>query len=259
MANENSESNSVNLETNESEELLSMLPPCPNSNKEELKTFEIPSYLTDVYNWAYVKPKNIDFLDRPLSYHIILFGQGWKLMEEYLKEINEGTKMLQIAHVYGNIIPEMVKKIGTKGHLDVIDAVPYQLERLKTKLQGIPHSNVEMWVQDASTIFHREYNTIGIYFLLHEVPNITKIKIIDNALKAIKETNGKLIFIDYHNPAAYNPVRPILKLVNTFLEPFAHVMWSKEIKDFANNADEFNWEKTTYFMGAYQKVVVTKK
>lgn len=259
MATQNSESSLKILETEESNASLNKLLTDNNLDDLEIKSPEIPYYLTDVYNWAYVKPKNVNFLDRPFIYHSILFGQGWKLMEEYLKEINESTNMLQVAHVYGNIIPEVLKKIGIKGHLDIIDAVPYQLERLKTKLEGIPHSNVEMWVQDASTTFHREYDTIGIYFLLHEVPNVTKIKIIDNALNVIKETNGKLIFIDYHNPATYNPVRPILKLVDTFLEPFAHVMWHKEIKDFANNADEFNWEKTTYFMGAYQKVVVTKK
>ena len=224
---------------------------------ENLKQHNIPDYLISVYNWAYVKPKNIDRLDNSFIYHFILFGQGWRLMKAYLQEIKEGDRVLQVAHVYGNLVKKMAEKIGSKGNLDIIDVVPHQLERAAKKL--VDFKNVDMWLQDASQPYHRQYDVVGVYFLLHEVPDPIKRKIIDNALKQIDENNAKVVFIDYHYPSPYNPVRNILKLVNIFLEPYANIMWDKEIYEFTNQAHKYHWEKTTFFGGVYQKVIVTRK
>ena len=224
---------------------------------EKINITKIPAYLQDVYNWAYINPKNIKKLDNSFIYHLILFGQGSRLMKMYLEEINEGSNVLQVANVYGNLIKHLANKIGNNGSLDIIDVVPYQLERAKEKLKE--YNNVDMWVQDASTPYHRLYDVVGIYFLLHEVPDSIKKKIIENALKQIDENNAKVVFIDYHHPHYFHPVRPILLLVNTFLEPFANALWNREIKDFTNKSHLYNWNKSTIFGGVYQKVVVTKK
>ena len=178
-------------------------------------------------------------------------------MNSYLSEIKESDRALQVAHVYGNLIKKMAQKVGAKGSLDLIDVVPYQLERAQKKLKEF--KNVDMWLQDAANPYHREYDFVGVYFLLHEVPDNIKRQIIDNTLKHIDESNAKVVFIDYHYPSPYQPVRGILSLVNTFLEPYANSMWEKEIPEFTNKAHKYNWEKTTFFGGVYQKMVVTKK
>ncbi|MFL1780958.1 hypothetical protein ABSA28_00668 [Candidatus Hepatincolaceae symbiont of Richtersius coronifer] len=224
---------------------------------ERLKEHQIPNYLLDTYQWAYIKPKNIDFLDNVFIYHLILFGQGAKLMKTYLREIKPTDKVLQVAHVYGNLVKKIAAKVQAKGSLDLIDVVPYQLEKAKLKLKGF--KNVDMWLQDAAVLYHRSYDFIGIYFLLHEVPDYVKKQIIENALQQIDENNAKVVFIDYHNPSFFNPIRPILSLVNLFLEPYSNALWEREIKNFTNKAHKYHWEKTTFFGSTYQKVVVSKK
>ena len=229
-------------------------------NYEDLKEeFEIetPNYLKEIYYWAYLNPKNVPLLDNMFVYNLILFGNGYKLMNEYLLEIKEGINMLQIAHVYGNITQKIAEKIGSNGKLDLIDVADIQIARAKEKLKK--YDNVEIWKQDASTMIFRKYDVIGVYFLLHEVPDSVKKRIVNNVLNSIEESKGKAVFIDYHEPNFFNPVKPILSLVNTFLEPFANSMWHQEIYDFAKNTKKFNWEKKTIFGGVYQKVVVTLK
>lgn len=227
---------------------------------QNLNQHKIPDYLVDVYTWAYVKPKNIDMLDNRFVYHTILFGQGWKLMKAYLAEIKPTDRVLQVAHVYGNIIRKLAEKVAVNGSLDIIDVVPHQLKRAAIKLKGVDgEENIDMWLQDASEYYHKQYDTIGIYFLLHEVPDPLKKRIIENALRVIDETDGKVVFIDYHNPSFFNPVRQILRFINWTLEPFANSMWEREIKDFTTKTNKYDWKKTTYFGGVYQKVVVTKK
>lgn len=54
-------------------------------------------------------------------------------------------------------------------------------------------------------------------------------------------------------------IRYILKLVNRLLEPFAETLWKNEISHYAKNADQFTWEKKTFFAGVYQCVVVQHK
>ncbi len=236
------------------------IPIIEDESVELVNKHQIPQYLIDVYSWAYVKPKNIDFLDNSLIYHSILFAQGWRLMKEYLKEFKHTDKVLQIAHVYGSLIRKLAEKVAKEGSLDLIDVVPHQLKRAAMKLRGLPgEKNIDMWLQDASSYYHKDYDTIGVYFLLHEVPDPLKKKIIENSLRAIEERDGKIVFIDYHDPHPYHPVRQILKLINFTLEPFANSLWEREIKDFTTKTHLFDWKKTTYFGGVYQKVVVTKK
>lgn len=221
------------------------------------KPAEIPHYLKEVYNWAYVDYKNVQRLDRNLVVHTLLFGNAARLIKAYIKEVPKGSRMLQLAHVYGNMIVQLANKISPTGSLDLIDVAPVQLAQAYKKLKHLKH--VDMWQQDASVPYHRDYDVVGSFFLLHEVPSEIKTKIVNNILRKVEENNAKAVFVDYYNPSIFNPVRLILKLVNTFLEPFAMEMWEKEIKDFAKEPNRFNWEKTTYFGGVYQKVVVTKK
>ena len=70
---------------------------------------------------------------------------------------------------------------------------------------------------------------------------------------------SKAVFVDYHNPAKWQPIRYILKVVNHYLEPFAETMWKNEIQHYARNAGKFVWRKKTFFGGVYQCVVVEHK
>jgi hypothetical protein len=94
--------------------------------------------------------------------------------------------------------------------------------------------------------------------LLHEVPDEYKVLIV-NALLDRVNLGGKVVFIDYHMPVSWHPLRPIMMMVFKFLEPFALGLIRKDIQDFAaTKRDEFSWGKRTFFGGLYQKVVATR-
>ncbi len=91
------------------------------------------------------------------------------------------------------------------------------------------------------------------FFLLHELPDSYKCAVVD-ALLARLSPGGKAIFVDYHEPAAWHPLRGFMQRVYARLEPFAQSMWHNQIEDFASNADTCDWHTETYFGGLYQKV-----
>ena len=85
-----------------------------------------------------------------------------------------------------------------------------------------------------------------------------KRRIVDNMLAKVP-AHGKAVFVDYHGPAAWQPIGWLLKYVNRWLEPFAEALWRHEISEYATHADEFVWNKRTIFGGVYQIVIVTRK
>ncbi|MDR1026518.1 MAG: hypothetical protein LBL47_03870, partial [Lactobacillus sp.] len=92
----------------------------------------------------------------------------------------------------------------------------------------------------------------------HEVPILTKIKIVNNAVSAISPI-GKAVFIDYHNPDISNPLKYFVRMWNRLYQPFAEKLWDREINSLATQQDDMVWRKTTYFGRMYQKVIATKK
>jgi len=86
------------------------------------------------------------------------------------------------------------------------------------------------------------------------MPDGYKRAVVD-ALLSSMGPDGKVIFIDYHGPHRFHPMRPILKLIFNFLEPFAESLWRHPITDFATRPEDFTWKSETYFGGLYQKTI----
>ncbi len=219
----------------------------------------VPAYMTEVYDWAYVDPKWVHALDHDWVVRILLFFNDQRLMRAYLNEIAPGMKVWQVAHVYGDLVQRVAEKVGPQGVFHLTDVTPVQIEHATKKLAGMPWTKVIR--SDASAfggLGAGSYDLICSFFLLHEVPEEKKYEIVDNMLRQLPE-NGKLVFVDYHNPAKWQPIRYILKVVNRLLEPFAEALWDNEIQHYAKNADRYTWEKKTFFAGVYQCVVVRHK
>jgi hypothetical protein len=65
-----------------------------------------------------------------------------------------------------------------------------------------------------------------------------------------------VIFVDYHRPHRWHPLKPVMQRVFAWLEPFALTMWSREIEELAGpRAAGFRWSKRTRFIGLYQTVI----
>lgn len=219
----------------------------------------VPAYMTEVYDWAYVDPSWVRALDRNWVVRVLLFLNDQRLMRAYLDEITEGMRVWQLAHVYGDLVTRAARKVGGRGAFHLTDVTPIQIEHGTRKLAGMEWTKV---IRSDAAVFSgeqgKEYDLICSFFLLHEVPDAKKTEIVDNMLGKLRP-GKKIIFVDYHDPKKWQPVRYILKVVNHYLEPFANALWTHEIQHFATRADQFSWRKKTFFGGVYQCVVVEHK
>lgn len=219
----------------------------------------VPAYMTEVYDWAYVNPKWAHALDHIWVVRVLLFLNDQRLMRAYLDEIDEGMRVWQLAHVYGDLVTRVAKKVGAKGIFHLTDVTPIQIEHGHRKLAGMEWTKVIR--SDAADFVGEgsiDYDLICSFFLLHEVPDEKKYEIVDNMLERLPK-GSKVVFVDYHNPAKWQPIRYVLKIVNHYLEPFADALWKNEIQHYASRAEQFTWRKRTFFGGVYQCVVVEHK
>ncbi len=216
----------------------------------------IPAYLHDVYSWAYLNPRNARLLDNEVVVNTLLWGNSGRLRRALLAEITAGDRVLQAAHVYGRLIPELAKTIGMAGRLDVFDVAPLQAALCRRKLRSF--SNARARIADAVHPGDDTYDVVVCFFLLHELPKAYKCAVV-NSLLACLSPGGKAVFIDYHEPTPWHPLRGFMRQIFARLEPFAEAMWHHEIADFARDAESHIWRKETYFGGLYQKTVATSR
>jgi SAM-dependent methyltransferase len=212
----------------------------------------IPAYLREVYGWAYLNPTNAGLLDRDAVVSAILLGNNGRLRRALLDEIEPGQRVLHVAHVYGRLIPELAARVGRSGRLDVIDLVPLQVALCRRKLQAFPQAQVR--IADACRPGDGIYDAVTCFFLLHEIPDERKRAVVD-ALLARIVPGGRVVFVDYHKPARWHPLRGLMRSLMTRLEPFAESLWHHDITEFANAPADYRWEKQTLFGGLYQKTV----
>lgn len=219
----------------------------------------LPDYMTDVYDWAYINPRNVRWLDRNLVFRVLLFFNDRRLTRAYLNEVRPGMRVWQVAHVYGDLVQQVADKVGPQGALHLTDIAPIQIRQAEHKLADRPwckviHSDAIHFSGEKDVV----YDIICSFFLLHEVPDDKKRQIVDRMLKNLPQ-GGKAIFIDYSNPEKWQPVRYLLKAVNRFFEPFSNALWKNEIRHYASQAEEFVWEKKTFFGGVYQCVITVHR
>jgi len=215
----------------------------------------LPDYLVDTYSWAYLRPRSLRLLDRPLVVNCILWGNYRGLVSAACREFARGDRVLQAASVYGDLSARLAAQIGIEGFLDIIDVAPLQVAHCRRKLSGCDNTRVS--VADASIPGRSGYDGVCCFFLLHEVPDLQKRRIV-NALLAAVTPGGQVVFVDYHRPRRWHPLRPVMAAVFRWLEPYAEGLVSRSIMAFAEHAQEFHWRKRTFFGGLYQMVVVTR-
>jgi len=216
----------------------------------------IPDYLHQTYYWSYLNPRNVNLLDREPIVKAILWWQHNKLRNAAFSEITPASSVLQVAAVYGDFSKNLAEHIGPKGNLSLIDIAPIQVHNTRIKLADYPQADVQL--ADAVASSDNQHDVVLCYFLLHEIPDDYKTKVIDNLLQQVKP-GGKLVIVDYHKPHWAHPIKPITSMVFDSLEPFAKSLWRHSIKEFASDSESYNWHHARYFGGLYQKVVVQRK
>jgi len=222
----------------------------------ELATKPVPDYLRKVYTWAYLTPWLTGILDRQVIVQAILWGNAQRLIGDVLALVKPGDRIFQPAAVYGNFSRQIANRIGRRGRLEVRDIAPLQVALTRDKLTDLPQANVARG--DASDPEAREFDAVVCFFLLHEVPDDVKLQVVP-AMLGLVRPGGQAIFVDYHRPSRWHPLKPVMHLVFTWLEPFALTMWSQEIEQLAGpHAAAFRWSKRTRFNGMYQVVIAER-
>jgi len=216
---------------------------------------DVPLYLRRTYGWAYLWSNSIRLLDRQTVVAAILWGNYARLRDAALAEFEAGQEVLQPACVYGDFSPKLADHLGSDGQLVVGDVAPQQVANCRAKLSGRRTACVK--VCDAAEHVPESYDAVCCFFLLHEMPDDHKQRVVD-ALLATVRPGGKVVFVDYHRPHALHPLRPLMSLVFDLLEPFAKALWRREISDFATHAGDLAWTKETCFGGLYQKTVARR-
>jgi SAM-dependent methyltransferase len=216
---------------------------------------DIPAYLKETYTWAYLSPRSLALLDRPLVVSAILWGNYRQLLRATLGEVQPGQRVMQPACVYGDFSPRLAAHIGPDGYLEVADVAPIQVANCRRKLKPYPQAAVRL--RDAADAGSGAFDAVCCFFLLHELPDAYKRAVVDALLDCVGP-GGKAVFVDYHRPHLRHPLKPVMNLVFETLEPFAKALWTREIRDFAGRPERFAWTKRTFFGGMYQMAVARR-
>ena len=225
------------------------------SNRVKTPQPELPEYMEKTYWWAYLRPTSIRIFDRRPVVSAILWGQYRKLSDMALRQVSRHDRVLQLACVYGDLSTRLARQIGPKGALDIIDIAPIQVANARRKLADMPWARVS--VADAAEPRGEHFDCVLTFFLLHELPDPLKRRVVDAALSAVGP-RGKAVFVDYARPARWHPMQHVMAAVFALLEPYAAAMWDTPIATLASDPQDFSWQRKTHFGGLYQIVIAER-
>lgn len=219
----------------------------------------IPKYLSRTYTWAYLDPRTLRWLDRPAVVSAILWGNANRLMRSAVAEFSDGQRVLQAACVYGAFSRMLAERIGAAGALEIVDVAALQIANARRKLAGLAH--VVLRQADLSLpgcLSADGHDAVCCFFLLHEMPEEERRRVVDHLLRAVRP-GGKIVFVDYHRPRRWHPLRPVMAAVFRWLEPYAPSLFEHSIESRSPRAADFEWKKATCFGGLYQKLVGVRR
>jgi ubiquinone/menaquinone biosynthesis C-methylase UbiE len=220
----------------------------------------IPRYLEQVYWWAYVHPHAVQVFEREWLVNTILFGNYGRLRDGALGALGSTLpgRTLQLACVYGNLTPRLRQRLAPDGQLDVVDILPIQLANLRRKLPADPRVTLTQGDSSALALPDASVDRVLLFFLLHEQPVAVRRGTLAEALRVVKP-GGQVVIVDYHRPAPWHPMRPLMRLVFRRLEPYAIDLWNHAVTEFLPpDAGATVLSHRTFFGGLYQQLVLTR-
>ncbi|HEX9625956.1 MAG TPA: rhodoquinone biosynthesis methyltransferase RquA [Acidiferrobacterales bacterium] len=195
-----------------------------------------PRYLAEHYWWAYLSPWGVWFFDRQPVVNAILFGQYRRIMAETLRRLcaHRTGRTLQLTGVYGELTAQLAGCVANQ-ELHLMDVAMVQLASARAKLRRDPRHAPQarhLARMNAESLAYADdsFDTIIIYFLLHELPPDARRRALCEALRVLKP-GGRLIVAEYGERRARHwlhraaPLRWLLERAEPFLPGF----WSESL------------------------------
>lgn len=189
----------------------------------------IPEYLAQNYWWAYLSPVGVWFFSHRLIVHLILYGQYRNILHALLKRLGtaECGRMLQLSCAYGELTPAL-SRLADEFHL--ADVAMIQLETAQSGLRQQQQA-AHAARMNAETLGYAtdSFDTLVIFFLLHELPAPARQNALNEALRVLKP-GGRLLLVDYaaHHGKHFLHNRWWSRLIEK-LEPFLHEFWHSDL------------------------------
>ncbi|HYW75383.1 MAG TPA: rhodoquinone biosynthesis methyltransferase RquA [Gammaproteobacteria bacterium] len=210
---------------------------CPDTHRhlhpeDKQDKSTIPDYLSDAYWWAYLAGPAVWFFDHQLIINAILLGQYRRIMRTFIGFLDpaQAGTTLQLAAVYGELTPSLARHLK-RGTFHLIDVAPVQLRKACRKLvrQGTPVS-LERMNAEALGYASNSFDTVLIYFLLHELPKDARERALHEALRVLRP-GGKLLIAEYGELERPNVLHrlALVRTVFEHAEPYLHSFWSRPL------------------------------
>lgn len=186
-----------------------------------------PEYLVRNYWWAYLSPAGVWFFSHHTVINLILFGQYRTILSALTARLGSTSskRMLQLTCAYGELTPTLA---GHTEELHLNDVATIQLQLASRALSKHGHTAQRARMNaEALAYASNSFDTLVIFFLLHELPPAARQHAFEEALRVLKP-NGRLLLAEYgmnrgsHPLHRFLPFRWILERLEPFLRDFWH-------------------------------------
>lgn len=220
-----------------------------------------PEYLAHYYWWAYLAPFGVWFFSHHLVINLILFGQYRRILDTLLLHLRKAPcgRMLQLTCAYGKLTPALA---GLTDELHLADVAAIQLKVAK---DGLAHQHRCAWLarMNAESLAYsgNSFDTVVIFFLLHELPPTARQHVLSEALRVLKP-GGRLLIAEYSVDCNRHPLHRITLLRRTierlepFLRDFRHEDLSVQLQSCAiRHGKSIQQTDEAHLFGGYYRVM----
>ena len=172
----------------------------PDIRCSQFSRYSLPTYLVKNYWWAYLSPVGVNLFDKSFLVNRILWGQYNQIAQDAIDlfSLKTNQHVAGISCAYGEFFPKLLHHENVEKLL-LFDVAPIQIKQIEKKVPPktlatkchLFLSNAEQIALGSDVI-----DTSVLFFLLHELPEQARIRVLTESLR-ITKSKGSIIIADY--------------------------------------------------------------